>query len=499
MKNLSFSTKTDFTRNDLQSFFAKEDFLNKIYDLKINLHTNIKMLNDAIIIPICYNLNIKTEEYDLINNVKLSNSGLKLFNLSNSSYATTTNYNSIQNNLINFPSKGCSSPSFLRVSYNLNELNLFNPDFDLFTSSTQNKLINFPYDPIIKKNIAIDGSTPEDARIVIVNNNLQLLYNKCINRPNKYTNIENTRLMHLFDVKSGIETIIGENVSNIFEKNWGLFTMNNQQYTIYSLVPFKVYKLNNENGEECKSEHYYKIFEVLKKKYKDFELYIRNSSKAIFYNNEYYALGHIVIHLDNLSEDYHEELIKNNKENIFFKTYKKLYLGFIYRFKFIDKQFVMHKISDFFSINNKNNLIDYFTDLTIHEDDIFIGHGHDDRKTILSKLNLKKIKFYDVSSDDELKLINLKNIDSIDYTQIIKFKLMQYNIFNELKINLFNTGVEIFNGEMYITCRFLYGSVKNWFGINYIIFIKLKDIFSYSFGSFNIYYYDYLTEKIKKY
>ena len=183
---------------------------------------------------------------------------------------------------------------------------------------------------------------------------------------------------------------------------------------------------------------------------------------------------------------------------MFFKKYKKLYLGFIYRFKFIDGKFIMHKISDFFSINNKNSLIDYFTDLTIYNNDIFIGHGHDDRKSILSKIDINKIKFYNINSHDELKLIKFKNIDSIDYTKLINLQLIQYNLFDKSKINIFNTGVEIFNNNMYITCRFLYGSVKNWIGINYIIFIKLKDIFSYEFSSFDIYYYDYLTKNIKK-
>ena len=203
---------------------------NNIDDLKNNLHKNINILNSTIY----YNSNIKTEEFNLLNNTK--------------------------------------------INYNLKLINLFN------NSSSYNNLIKLQNDPIIKKNIIINGSTPEDARIIIINNKLKLLYNRCIDKPNKLNN----RLMHLFDIESNKEIIIGENISDIFEKNWGLFIINNDQYVIYSIIPFKVYKLNKENlGEECKSKKYYNIFKVFKEKYKDYKLYIRNSSKAIFYIRSY--------------------------------------------------------------------------------------------------------------------------------------------------------------------------------------------------------------------
>jgi hypothetical protein len=438
-------------------FFIKEDdFLNRINDLKNKLYYYRRMLNNVIINPIYIESDIKIEVYDLLNNIKYIENNRQL-KYSNSS---VNYFSSINNYLINM---------------NANYTN--------------------PYDPILKKNILVDGLTPEDARIIIIDNKINLLYNRCS------LNENNNRLMHLLDIETCEEKILGKNISNTFEKNWGLFNYDNNQYIVYSIVPFIVYKINkldNQNCEKCKTQKYYKILENFKNRYKNYELYIRNSSKAIFYNNEFYALGHIVIHLDNLSDKCYLKLIEYNKEQRFFKTYKKLYLGFIYKFKFINNKFIITKISNFFSINNKNNLIDYFTDLTMYNNHIIIGHGHDDKKTILSRININTIKFYNTNSYNKLLLYNLKKINSIDYTNIIKNKLQKYKIFNKFKINIFNTGVEIFNGQMYITCRFLYGSVRNWFGVNYIILIKLKDIFSYSFETFDIYFYNYITQKIEK-
>ena len=95
-------------------------------------------------------------------------------------------------------------------------------------------------------------------------------------------------------------------------------------------------------------------------------------------------------------------MIEKNKEYKFFKTYNKLYLGFIYSFKFKNNKFKITKISDFFTINNTNNLIDFFTDLSIYKDDIIIGHGYDDNKTVISKINFNKINFYKSNSFNTL-------------------------------------------------------------------------------------------------
>jgi len=206
-------------------------------------------------------------------------------------------------------------------NYKKKNNNLCNIYLRLSSSIDANKFISninyYPYDPILKKNNLLNGFTPEDARIFLYNNNLYLFYNRCIET--------SQRLIHVLNINTGKEIVLGKNISTNIEKNWGLFIHDNERYVIYSIIPFLVYKIiNNNDLIECKSKKYYKIFENFKNKYTNYEIYIRNSSKAVLYKNKYYALGHVVIHIDNLSNKYYNKLIKNNKEILFFKTYKKL-------------------------------------------------------------------------------------------------------------------------------------------------------------------------------
>jgi hypothetical protein len=323
-----------------------------------------------------------------------------------------------------------------------------------------------------------DGQkTPEDSRVIFKNDNYYLLYNRV-----KQTN--GNRSMHLLNINTNEETDLCIDQFENFEKNWGIFQDEGRTKYVYSIDPFIII---SEEETSCarQSPIYYNLFFEIRNKYKNqnnIDVHVRNSSKLVLKDGLFYGLGHIVFELKNSKSGGFEKLIdESHPEYNYFKGYPKIYLGFVYNIKKNnDGIYVLNEISDFFQISKRKELINFFCDIDVNDNNIYIAHGIGDTEAHISKLNLNDLNLTNIDEKDSVRIFR-KNFDenNIDLTNIFKNIFKTYGFFeNNSKnkfINITNPGFKYIENDIcYISCRVLYGNIRNWTGKNYVLLIKMN-------------------------
>jgi len=358
---------------------------------------------------------------------------------------------------------------------------------------------------------------PEDPRIFTFNNDKYLLYN------NFYQdNQTGKKIRHMYIRKinnsstepsyrpenNDIEICVSPDISKDFEKNWGPFQIEDDLYFLYSIVPLKIIKYNNNT---CSNEynHNNSKFQFLEKLYSKLNLHIRNSSPLCKFitednKNYYLGVGHSVLDFNgNETEkksilkyfmrnlDYNQFSVEDTK--YFTENYGKIYYTFFYILEYenleiegnVNKNFNIISITPMFQFEDEyDHTIEFACDLSIVDNDIvYIGYGINDDKAYLQKMYLKDIlnlmikledinhKNYDINSNFLPKLntflCNKISIYKYDMTPLLKKYISDQTIFN--------LGIEHVYGDEFLICaRCLTGDVRKWDGQNSIILINAK-------------------------
>lgn len=331
-------------------------------------------------------------------------------------------------------------------------------------------------------------TTPEDARVISYDDRVHLLYNR--------VKANNLRHMYIFDTETFQEKELCALHSEKFEKNWGYFSYGKKKYVMYNLNPCSIFDITKHDKCEKININCPNIFQKLEDYFENnnLQIHFRNSSSGVNYNGKLYFLGHVVVDWNGTDYD-NKFLIKGNNDFNYFKNYKKIYLGFIYTLEFNGKSFDITSITDFFQINSYKDVICFFNDLSIIDNNFYIGYGVGDDTAEVSIIPINEVKFIDVNNLNEIGFYRNYPSNKINILNLTnEFKLIARNYgFNEtemLKINMFNTGIKFIQNKLYLTCRFLYGNNRIWKGVNFIIFAEL-DLKANKLINTKIYYNDH--------